>query len=175
MEQIEKAIASFMNSGGLSTLLIVSGILIILLSFCRFLLTKMKMTPENANRTLEQIDNMTGSQFEEFVAAVLEGNGYEILEMTKSTGDFGADIIASRNEENIAIQCKRYAKPVGVKAVQEAISAMKHYNCDRCMVVTNSRFTKQAMELANDNEVVGLWDRSFLVYMRDRAEKVKEC
>lgn len=48
---------------------------------------------------------------------------------------------------------------------------MKHYDCDSCLVVTNSRFTKQAMELARDNEVVGLWDRNFLKYMRDRAEK----
>ena len=114
---------------------------------------------------------MTGAEFEEFVAAVIRGNGYEVIEMTKTTGDFGADIIASKNGENIAVQCKRYAKPVGVKAVQEAISAMKHYDCDSCLVVTNSRFTKQAMELANDNEVVGLWDRNFLVYMRNRAEK----
>lgn len=171
MEKIGKTISSFLSNIELSTVLIILGVLIILLSFCRWILIKMKMTPKNADRTLEQIDNMTGAQFEEFVAAVLEGNGYEILEMTKSTGDFGADIIAHRNEENFAIQCKRYAKPVGVKAVQEAISAMKHYNCDRCLVVTNSRFTKQAMELANDNEVVGLWDRNFLVYMRDRAEK----
>lgn len=174
MDELGRIINNFLESIEVSTVLIIVGVLIILLSLCRWLLIKMKMTPENANRTLEQIDNMTGAQFEEFVAAVLEGNGYEILEMTKTTGDFGADIIASRNEENIAVQCKRYAKPVGVKAVQEAISAMKHYDCDSCLVVTNSRFTKQAMELANDNEVVGLWDRSFLVYMRDRAEKVKK-
>lgn len=174
MEELGRIINNCLENIEVSTVLIIVGVLIILLSLCRWLLIKMKMTPENANRTLEQIDNMTGAQFEEFVAAVLEGNGYEILEMTKTTGDFGADIIAERNGENIAIQCKRYAKPVGVRAVQEAISAMKHYDCDSCLVVTNSKFTKQAMELAKDNEVVGLWDRSFLVYMRDRAEKVKK-
>ena len=53
--------------------------------------------------------------------------------------------------------------------MQEAIGAMKHYECDRCLVETNNRFTKQAMELAMDNEVVGLWDRDFLLRMRDRA------
>ena len=173
MDTIGKAVSSFLNSGKFSTLLIILGVFILLLTFCRWLLIKMKMTPDNVNRTLKQIDSMTGSQFEEFVAAVLQGNGYEILEMTKATGDFGADIIVSRNEERIAVQCKRYANPVGLKAVQEAISAMKHYDCDRCLVVTNSKFTNQAIELANDNEVVGLWDRNILVYMRDRAEKVR--
>ena len=173
MDTIGKAVSSFLNSGKFSTLLIILGVFILLLTFCRWLLIKMKMTPDNVNRTLKQIDSMTGSQFEEFVAAVLQGNGYEILEMTKATGDFGADIIVSRNEERIAVQCKRYANPVGLKAVQEAISAMKHYDCDSCLVVTNSKFTNQAVELAIDNEVVGLWDRNILVYMRDRAEKVR--
>lgn len=173
MVEVSKFIEGILNNISISTLLIALGVLIMLFSISRWILIKMKMTPDNVNRTLEQIDNMTGAQFEEFVAAVLEGNGYEILEMTKATGDFGADIIACRNEENIAVQCKRYAKPVGVKAVQEAISAMKHYDCESCLVVTNSTFTKQAMELANDNEVVGLWDRHFLVCMRDRAEKRK--
>ena len=171
MSEFTKQIELFLNSGRFSTLLIIVGVLIILLTFCRWILIKMKMTPQNADRTLEQIDSMTGSQFEEFVAAVLEGNGYGIVEMTSTTGDYGADIIAERNEERIAVQCKRYAKPVGVKAVQEAISAMKHYECDRCLVVTNSRFTRQAMVLASDNEVVGLWDRNILITMRDRAQK----
>lgn len=174
MEDIGIKLAQFLNNGGLSTILIIFGIILILWAFCRWLLQKMKLTPKGADRTLEQIDNMTGMQFEEFVAAVLEGNGYEIRQMTSTTGDFGADIIAYRNEELIAIQCKRYAKPVGLKAVQEAIAAMKHYECDSCLVVTNSRFTKQAMELALDNEVVGLWDRDVLVKMRDRAQKVKQ-
>ena len=171
MKELSEKISSFMDNGGMSTVLIVVGIIILLWTFCRWLLIKMKMTPKGADHTLNEIDNMTGTQFEEFVAAVLEGNGYEIQQMTSTTGDFGADVIAFKNGENIAVQCKRYAKPVGVKAVQEAIAAMKHYDCDSCLVVTNSRFTKQAMELAGDNEVVGLWDRYFLVYMRDRADK----
>lgn len=171
MIDIGRKIATFLNNGGMSTMLIILGILLIMWGFCRWLLQKMKMTPKNADRTMEQVDKMTGEQFEIFVAAVLEGNGYEIRQMTSTTGDFGADIIAYRNEELIAVQCKRYANPVGLKAVQEAIAAMKHYECDSCLVVTNSRFTKQAIELAMDNEVVGLWDRDVLVRMRDRASR----
>lgn len=174
MDKFVNKIANYWNNLELSTLLISLGVLIILWSFCRWLLKKMKMTPSGADRTLKEIDNMTGTEFEEFVAAVMEGNGYEILEMTKATGDFGADIIVAKNDENIAVQCKRYAQPVGVKAVQEVISAMKHYDCDSCLVVTNSTFTNQAMELAEDNEVVGLWDRNVLVYMRNRAYRTSK-
>ena len=76
MELIKNYINHFFNSMDISTMLIILGIVILLWAFCRWLLKKMKMTPENADRTLEQIDGMTGIQFEEFVAAVLEGNQY---------------------------------------------------------------------------------------------------
>lgn len=144
-------------------------VVLLLFLFCRWLLEAMKMTPKDANRTIEEIDNMDGREFEQFVAAVLIGNGYDIEEMTATSGDYGADIIATAGEERIAIQCKRYKKPVGLKAVQEVISAMKHYDCETCVVVTNTTFTKQAIQLALDNEVVELWDREILIKLRNQA------
>lgn len=148
---------------------VLMGIILILHSFCRIILNKMKLKSKAADRTIEQIDKMTGREFEEFVAAVMEGCGYEIEEITVASGDYGADIIAWADDEKIAVQCKRYSKPVGVKAVQEVISAMKHYDCERAVVITNSTFTKQAYTLAEDNEVVTLWDREDLIKMRDES------
>ena len=153
--------------------LLIGGTFIILIMyfFCKFLIKKLKLTPEKADRTLNEVDNMNGHEFEEFVAAVLEGCGYEIEEVTRKSGDYGADIIAIANDEKIAIQCKRYQKPVGVKAVQEVISAMKHYDCERALVITNSTYTSQAFTLAMDNEVVQLWDRSDLIYLMEMSTK----
>lgn len=131
----------------------------------------MKLKPREADRTIDEIDKMTGAEFEIFVAAVLKGCGFIIEKMTKTTGDYGADIIADFDGVRIAIQCKRYRSPVGVKAVQEVISAMKHYDCEEAIVITNSYFTKQAEILAKDNEVVTLWNRNKLIQMRDQAVK----
>ncbi|MFQ9933679.1 MAG: restriction endonuclease [Lachnospiraceae bacterium] len=156
-----------------SDFLILMGIILILHSLCRWLLNKFKLTPSGADRSIEQIDKMTGREFEEFVAAVLEGCGYEIDEITAASGDYGADIIAVADGERIAVQCKRYGKPVGVKAVQEVISAMKHYSCQRAAVITNSTFTNQAYTLAEDNEVVTLWDRESLLNMRNQSVRHK--
>lgn len=139
--------------------------------FCRWLLKIMKLKPDAADRTIEEIDKMSGTEFEEFSAAVLKGCGFIIEEMTKTTGDYGADIIASFDGVRIAVQCKRYHNPVGVKAVQEVISAMKHYDCEEAIVITNSFFTKQAETLAKDHEVVSLWNRKKLIQMRDQAVK----
>ncbi len=157
----------------ISDFLILMGIILILHSLCRLLMKKLKLRPNGADYTIEQVDKMTGRQFEEFVAAVMEGCGYEIEEVTSESGDYGADIIAIADGERIAVQCKRYAKPVGVKAVQEVISAMKHYSCEKAIVVTNSTFTRQAYTLAEDNEVVTLWDRIDLIKMRNSSVSKK--
>ncbi len=65
------------------------------------------------------------------------------------TGDFGADITArGLFLSKIVVQCKRYSKPVGVKAVQEVHAAREYYHASRAAVATNSTFTRAARELA---------------------------
>ncbi len=164
-------IFSYLQNGGVSTLCIIVGAILIVHSICRWLLLKMRLKSNDADRTIEQIDKMSGRDFEEYVAVVLEGCGFEIEEITVASGDYGADIIAIADENRFAIQCKRYGKPVGVKAVQEVISAMKHYDCEKAIVITNSTFTNQAYTLAESNEVVTLWDRDDLIKMRDTSKK----
>jgi HJR/Mrr/RecB family endonuclease len=61
---------------------------------------------------------------------------------------------------------KRYNKPVGNKAVQEANAAQIYYRCYRALVVTNSSFTTPAKQLAERCKVE-LWDRKKL------KEKIK--
>ncbi len=48
---------------------------------------------------------------------------------------------------------------------------MKHYDCEEAIVITNNYFTNQAEILAEDNEVVTLWDRNKLIQMRNQAIK----
>lgn len=63
-----------------------------------------------------------------------------------------------------AIQCKRAKNKIGNKAIQEVLSGMIYYKCDCAVVVTNSYFTKQAIETAKVTGVV-LWDRNTLINM----------
>ena len=91
-----------------------------------------------------------GYEYELYVAYILERKGYKNVYVTQATGDFGADIIChDRNGKKIAVQCKMYSKPVGYKAVEEALGAMHYYSCDQAMVVTNNTFTKQAQTAAD--------------------------
>ena len=46
---------------------------------------------------------------------------------------------------------------------------MKHYDCEEAIVITNNYFTQQAEILAKDYDMVSLYDRKQLLYMRDQA------
>ena len=115
---------------------------------------------------IDDIDIMTGKEFESFICLLYRKMGYNAY-VTKTSGDQGLDVIAEKNGKRIGIQAKCYASAVGNSAIQEAVAGKNYYGCDRVVVVTNSLFTKSAVDLANANNVV-LWNRDIL------KEKINE-
>lgn len=94
------------------------------------------------------IDKMDGRQFEIYLQVLFRHLGYH-LEVTKQSGDFGADLVMERDGK-IVVQAKRYGykNRVSLSAVQEVYGAKAYYQANQAWVVTNSYFTKQAKELA---------------------------
>lgn len=62
------------------------------------------------------------------------------------------------------IQVKRYSGLVKAEAVRQVLTGLRGYSCDRAMVITNSVFSRVAVQLAESNECV-LVDRSGLARM----------
>lgn len=114
-----------------------------------------------AKSGINQIDKMDGRTFEKYLEALFNKLGYRV-ERTQYVGDYGADLITQKDGVRTVIQAKRYKQKVGIKSVQEAVAAKGKYNCTNAMVVTNSFFTKAAIELAEANKVE-LWNRDRLV------------
>ncbi len=112
----------------------------------------------NHKYSFDKIDKMGGEEFEDCIAELLKLKGYIKVITTPSTGDHGVDIIAERDSIKYAIQCKRYAKKVGNKSVQEVYSGKAFYDADVAIVITNNYFTDQAKQEARKLEVK-LWDR----------------
>lgn len=104
---------------------------------------------------------LSGGEFEAYVADVLRDNGFKRVEVTKGSGDQGADVLAERNGISYAIQCKNYEGAVGNFAVQEAYAAAQFYRCDRAAVICPGEFTRGAKELAEATGVT-LWDGAWL-------------
>lgn len=124
-----------------------------------------KPTQKKTIVTIEMIDNMTGVQFESFMAEYFKTLGYKVR-ITKASGDQGIDVIIEKDLIKTGIQCKRYTAPISNTAVQEVVAGKAQYGLNNVMVVTNSFFTKGAQSLARSNEVI-LWDRKTLI------EKIK--
>ncbi len=77
--------------------------------------------------TIDDIDLMSGTEFEEFIALLFKKIGYS-SQVTKQSGDQGLDVIAIKNGSKIGIQAKCYSNTVGNAAIQEAVAGKSFYN-----------------------------------------------
>lgn len=132
-------------------------------------LSEKNQEQETVRFDINDIDLMTGAQFEWFISYLFSKLGYS-TEITKTSGDQGIDIIAKKGNAVVAIQTKCYSKPVGNHAIMEAVAGSKYYKANKTIVVTNSVFTKSARELAIANGVV-LWDR---VVLKEKIDEINE-
>lgn len=116
------------------------------------------------NLRLSDVDTMDGLGFEKYIANTLKKQGYSNVTLTEQY-DYGVDIIANKDGVRWGIQVKRYSGLVKAEAVRQVVTGLRVYGCDRAMVITNSVFSRVAVQLADSNECV-LVDRSGLAKMK---------
>jgi len=102
-------------------------------------------------------DDMEGVEFENYCAELLDAAGYENVEITPQSHDYGIDILADRDGISYAIQCKCYSDTLGIRAIQEAYAGRDYYGSMVGAVMTNQYFTKSAVEFAGKLNIL-LWD-----------------
>ncbi len=104
------------------------------------------------------IEKMTGKQFEKFIASLYSRMGYEVT-LTNDGADQGADILMKAPDgHRIAVQAKRWSSAVGNTAIQEVMAARVYYDCTEGIVITNSNFTRSAIDLARKDKMITLID-----------------
>lgn len=89
----------------------------------------------------------TGEAYEDYVGKTFENAGWKIIR-TPVTGDQGADLVCTRNDLKLVVQCKFYSGNVGNAAVQEVHAAKGFYDVKHAAVISNAGFTRSAIELA---------------------------
>ena len=107
------------------------------------------------------IDRMDGTQFEQYLHYWYARHGYYHIRLTQKSRDYGADLTMRKGLHKIVVQAKRYDRPIGVHAVQQALAAKAYYKADYAIVATNNYFTPSAKKLAEVNDVI-LMDRETL-------------
>ncbi len=100
----------------------------------------------------KKFSELSGSDFENLLYRLFGAMGYSV-QKTGQVGDQGCDLVVNMSNQRVAVQAKRYSNSVPNAAVQQAVAAQKMYGCNKAMVVTNSYFTKEAIELAKNNGV----------------------
>lgn len=105
-----------------------------------------------------RFEKMNPFHFEKFIGELFNDLGYQ-TEVTKATGDFGADVLLVKDNIKTAVQVKRYGREnlVGVGEINQIIGGREYYRCDKAIIVTTSTFTKAAKKNA-ERTLVELWD-----------------
>ncbi|MEL3972054.1 restriction endonuclease [Rossellomorea oryzaecorticis] len=128
---------------------------------CKDLLFNIK--PTTYIEPIEEVDNMSGIEFEHYLVPLFRNLGYYV-EITKPSGDFGCDLILKKDKEKTVVQAKRYGanQKVGVDAVNQVVGAAGYYNATKKFVVTNRYYSEPAKITAKRNNVL-LLDREDLI------------
>ena len=90
------------------------------------------------------------------------------------SGDQGVDLIVESNGKRIAVQAKGYLHAVSNKAVQEAYTGMVHHRCCACVVITNSRFTSSARELAASTNCMLIGEDEFPDFVMGKLDLCRD-
>ena len=116
--------------------------------------------------------DLTPRAFEELVAELLDGMGYEVT-LTPMAKDGGKDIIATKEgipgtkPETIIVECKRTKHPISVSQIRQLWGMIASERKGRGMIVTTSYFTRSAKEVA-ENAPIDLVDFEALKKWLDR-------
>jgi hypothetical protein len=121
------------------------------------------------NRTIDQVDGMSGRDFEWFIKTLIEGRRskdgrcFKDVFVTPESGDQGGDLTCVTPEgKKAVVQAKRWKGKVGNRAIQEVLGAMAFYKAEIGYVTTNSYFTPAAKALAEKVPGIRLVDRDEL-------------
>jgi len=112
----------------------------------------LRCAPDQANTVATFDPDMSGHDYEHFCADLLSVAGWK-TRVTKSSGDQGVDIEATKDGVRAVFQCKKYSAPVGNSAVQEVLAGKTFYRADVAVVVSNASFTPAAKQLALSAQV----------------------
>jgi DNA replicative helicase MCM subunit Mcm2 (Cdc46/Mcm family) len=107
------------------------------------------------------------TEFERFIGELFKKKGYSV-EVTPPSGDFGIDVIAKKDGEKIAIQCKLFSNDTKIDAqsVQKVLgSASSPFDANKAIFITTaSGYTNQAIEQMKTSKLpLELWDRNRLI------------
>lgn len=134
---------------------------------------EIEQVPETEQKFVNQTSRGLGNKLEEMVERIFREQGYETKTRQKILGRSNAyneiDVLATRKNVRIAIECKNYSeeRKVGIKEIRDFVSKLEDLDIHRGLFVTSSYFSEEARILADNNpndKRIELWDREDLMH-----------
>lgn len=116
----------------------------------------------------DELPKMHWRKFEELTAQFFKNDGYEV-KIGPGRKDGGVDVIATKGESAIIIQCKKWKKTVGVGTVKELHDDMTYKRIDKGVVATIEGLSSDSQKLINERKYnIDVIDRNYII------EKIKQ-
>ncbi|MFO7882262.1 MAG: restriction endonuclease [Kosmotogaceae bacterium] len=109
---------------------------------------------------LKEVRKMSRKEFINFVNFHFMRLGYT-TEKTRQAVETSADFIIKKNNIKTAVLVVKSDKKIGVRIVEGVLGAYRYLDCSRSIVVTDSFFSDEVKELAEENNIE-LWDKNKL-------------
>lgn len=119
----------------------------------------------------EKLDSLDGNGFEDLILRIYSSMGYDCIKTP--IPEHGADVIAVKNNERIAIQCK-YAengRARDASGIAQLILEADYWNPSKKIAATNVIFQPIAKTIANENSIQ-LLERSELLELIERYSAI---
>ncbi|WP_340560030.1 restriction endonuclease [Streptomyces sp. GSL17-111] len=120
------------------------------------------------HRTLAEVDAMTGTEFEELVAALCRRDGCTEVRRVGGSHDNGADVVGRLPDgRTMVVQCKRFVPTSTIRSrdVRDLLGSAVHFHADVAVFVTTTRFSGPSGSFAVQNGIIavhrdllGLWN-----------------
>lgn len=103
-------------------------------------------------KTVNYWMSLDGHQYEKAVASVYRQQGYNAV-VSKAGGDGGVDIILSKGDERIAVQCKHHKNAVSPAVARDLYGTMRHFGFTQGMIVSTHGFTSGVYDFVKDKPI----------------------
>jgi hypothetical protein len=102
-----------------------------------------KLLSKLSGKELSEVDPY---EFVEIMKRLLMILGYENVKVIDGPRDEGADLICTKGESKVIVQCKRWKNSVGSRVIREFIGAMYVKQADEGIFITTSSLTEDARD-----------------------------
>jgi restriction system protein len=118
---------------------------------------------------ISMISKLSDEQLEDFTLPLLTKLGYPITKPSDENPDISFLLTLPTGSQAI-VKVKSHKREIGIRLVQKTLKQMDTYEASECWVITNERFTTQAIEFAKANKI-RLFDREQFIDWILKAKK----